>query len=69
MTYQTEKKNFNLSIKAVENLIEKAKDIDPTLNNYFASGYINVTAAITEIQFKMTSGNLDGTIKMYGIAS
>ena len=40
---------------------------DPTLNNYFAAGYINVTAAITEIQFKMTSGNLDGTIKMYGI--
>ena len=28
-----EKKNFNLSIKAVENLIEKAKDIDPTLND------------------------------------
>ena len=28
-----EKENFDLSIKAVENLIEKAKDIDPTLND------------------------------------
>ena len=25
--------------------------------------------AIDEVQFKMTSGNFDGTIKMYGIAS
>ena len=33
----------------------------------FAAGYINITAAIDEIQFKMTSGNFDGTIKMYGI--
>ena len=33
----------------------------------FISGYFNVTAAITQIQFKMSSGNIDaGTIKMYG---
>ena len=31
------------------------------------SGYFNVTAAIDDIQFKMTSGNFDGIIKMYGI--
>jgi hypothetical protein len=37
-----------------------------TLDNY-ASGYINVTAAITQIDFKAASGNFDGTIKMYGI--
>ena len=34
----------------------------------FIAGYFNVTAAITQIQFKMSSGNIDaGTIKMYGI--
>ena len=32
------------------------------------SGYINVTAAITDIQFKMSTGNFDGVIQMYGIA-
>ena len=35
--------------------------------NTFVSGYINVTAAITDIQFKMSAGNFDGTIKMYGV--
>ena len=34
----------------------------------FSSGYINVTAAVTNVQFKMASGNFDGTIKMYGVA-
>ena len=41
-------------------------------NNYaqdaFKSGYINTTAAVTAIQFKSTSGNIDsGTFKLYGI--
>ena len=35
--------------------------------DHFVGGYINVTAAIIEIQFKMTSGNMDGTIKLYGV--
>ena len=43
------------------------------LSNYsiesFAAGYINVTAAITEIDFKMSSGNFDGTIKQYGLVA
>ena len=34
----------------------------------FAAGYINTTSAIDEIQFSMSSGNLTGTIKMYGIS-
>ena len=34
----------------------------------FVAGYINVTAAITAINFKMSSGNFDGVIQMYGIA-
>ena len=33
-----------------------------------AAGYINVTAAIDAVQFKMDNGNVDaGTIKLYGI--
>ena len=35
--------------------------------NEFAAGYINITTAIDDIQFKMSSGNFDGKIKMYGI--
>jgi hypothetical protein len=35
----------------------------------FRAGYINTTAAIDEISFKFSSGNIDsGVIKMYGIA-
>ncbi len=34
----------------------------------FTAGYFNTTSAIDEIQFKMSSGNIDsGTIKMYGV--
>jgi hypothetical protein len=36
--------------------------------NWKIAGYINTTSAIDEIQFKMSSGNIDaGTIKLYGI--
>ena len=34
----------------------------------FCAGYINDTTAIDEIQFKMSSGNFDGVIQMYGIS-
>ena len=38
-------------------------------NDSYMSGYFNTTSAIDEIQFKMSSGNMDaGTIKLYGIA-
>ena len=34
----------------------------------FAAGYFDVTGAITQVDFKFDSGNIDaGTIKMYGI--
>ena len=36
--------------------------------NAFASGYFNTTSAIDAIQFKMSSGNMDGVIKMYGVS-
>ena len=34
----------------------------------FCAGYVNTTTALTRVQFKMSSGNIDaGTIKMYGV--
>jgi hypothetical protein len=39
----------------------------PMAEDAFAAGYINDTTAIDDIQFKMDSGNFDGTIKMYGV--
>jgi len=37
--------------------------------NGFFAGYFNTTSAIDEIQFKMSSGNIDaGTIKLYGVS-
>jgi len=39
---------------------------DYSMDNYSA-GYINTTTAIDDIQFKMSSGNFDGTIKMWGV--
>jgi len=35
--------------------------------NIFTAGYGNTTSAVNAIQFKMASGNMDGTILMYGI--
>jgi len=36
---------------------------------YYTAGYFNTTSAIDEIQFKMSSGNIDaGDICLYGIA-
>ena len=36
--------------------------------NKFVAGYINTTTAITRVQFKFSSGNIDsGVIKLYGI--
>ena len=38
-------------------------------NNQYIGGYFNTTSAITRIQFKMASGNIDaGTIAMYGVS-
>jgi len=36
-------------------------------NNVFVAGYGNTTSACNAIQFKMDSGNMDGTIYLYGI--
>jgi hypothetical protein len=37
--------------------------------NCFCAGYFNTTTALTRVQFKMSSGNIDsGVIKLYGIS-
>jgi len=35
--------------------------------NYYSAGYGNTTSAVNALQFKMSSGNFDGTIYLYGI--
>jgi len=35
--------------------------------DWYTAGYINTTTAIDDIQFKMSEGNFDGTIKMWGV--
>jgi hypothetical protein len=35
--------------------------------NDFSAGYGNTTSAVNAIQFKMDTGNFDGTIKLYGV--
>ena len=40
----------------------------PMSVDFYTAGYFNTTSAIDEIQFKMSSGNIDaGTFKLYGI--
>ena len=49
--------------------VHPTNDSDVYMEQNFVSGYFNTTAAITAIQFKMGSGNIDsGTIKLYGLA-
>ena len=41
----------------------------PETRETFCAGYINTTTAITRVQFKFNSGNIDaGVIKLYGIS-
>ena len=48
--------------------VHPTNDSDVYMEQNFVSGYFNTTAAITAIQFKMGSGNIDsGVIKLYGI--
>ena len=37
------------------------------LHHSYNAGYINTTTAIDEVQFKLTAGNMNGTIKMWGV--
>ena len=37
-------------------------------NDSFIAGYFNITAAVDEVRFIFSSGNMDGVVQMYGIA-
>ena len=53
----------------VKNFYAESNAIDysgPYSINNFSAGYINTALAIDEVSFKMSSGNFDGTIRMYG---
>ena len=53
----------------IAELNEMYYNTDPYSIHRFIAGYINDTTAIDEIQFKMSSGNIDeGTIYMYGVS-
>ncbi len=45
-----------------------AVELTPYNTTDYNAGYINTTSAINAISFKMSSGNFDGKIKMYGVA-
>jgi len=48
--------------------VHPTNDSDVYCEENFVSGYFNTAAAITAIQFKMGSGNIDsGSIKLYGL--
>ena len=48
--------------------VHPTNDSNVYMEQNFVAGYFNATAAITAIQFKMGSGNIDsGTIKLYGV--
>jgi len=40
---------------------------DNRIKDNFVAGYIDTTSAIDEVQFKMSTGNFDAVIKMYGV--
>ena len=40
---------------------------DNSADDVFVGGYINDTTAIDDVRFKMSSGNFDGKIKMWGV--
>jgi len=39
----------------------------PYAGNMMIGGYFNTTSAVDAVQFTMSSGNFDGTIKMWGV--
>ena len=53
----------------VKHFISNTTDYDAAdyALNAFMAGYANTTSAINAVQFKMSSGNFDGTILLYGI--
>jgi len=53
-------------VKYFYSRLSSSHEGDAELDN-FSAGYINTTSAITGINFKSSSGAIDGTIKMWGV--
>ena len=51
----------------ISNVITNTSGSPSYAQESFQAGYGNTTSAVNAIQFKMASGNMDGTIYMYGI--
>ena len=58
------KKKF---IRKLEAAINNALTVNPLSGRFAANGICTITTAITGVRFNMSSGNVSGTIKMYGI--
>jgi hypothetical protein len=53
-------------VKHFYSVVQEMHD-NPASVQFFAAGYVNSTSDIDAVQFKMSSGNFDGTIKMWGV--
>jgi hypothetical protein len=51
----------------ISNVITNTSGSPSYVQESFQAGYGNTTSAVNAVQFKMASGNMDGTILMYGI--
>ena len=51
----------------VKHFISTASAVETGNWTSYVAGYFNTTSAINAVQFKMASGNFDGTILLYGI--
>ena len=65
--YSPSSSTFVKHFISVANTMENASP--PVMSNFYGAGYFNTTTALTRVQFKMSSGNIDsGVIKLYGIS-
>ena len=48
-------------------IAQRSADDSGNMTDEYIAGYCNTTSAINAVQFKMSSGNFDGDILMFGI--
>jgi len=52
----------------ISEMTYQSNSANPYVISTFVAGYVNTTTALTRVQFKFNSGNIDsGTFKMYGV--
>ena len=54
-------------VKHFISTVQSNYNVEWSMNSYMA-GYFNLTTPLTRFQFKMSSGNFDGVIKLYGVS-